>query len=140
VVYILFFGLVIAAAATSPTKLFGNAIIFAAFFTATITSVTTVVSSRVLGSTSSLSDGIKSNLSALIGAALTFVFAFQVGGKAPVILFASPLLAIGVASIVLSRGLSLSFARGLGVTIIGAAVTYAITASVGKSITLVFHQ
>ena len=138
-VYILFFGLVIAAAATSPTQAFGNAIIIAAVLTASVTSVTTVISSRALGSTSSLADGIKSNLSALIGAALIFVFAFQVGGKAPVVLFASPLLAIGVASIVLSKGLSLSFARALGVTVLSAVVTYAITVSVGKSISLAFH-
>ena len=138
-VYILFFGLVIAAAATSPTQALGNAIILAAVLTAAITSATTVISSRALGSTSSLSDGIKSNLAALIGAALIFVFAFQVGGKAPVVLFASPLLAIGVASIVLSKGLSLSFVRALGVTVLSAVATYAITASVGKSIALAIH-
>jgi hypothetical protein len=130
---------VLTAAAISPTQAIANAIILGAILTAAVTSTTTVVSSKVLGSTSSLSECVKSNLSALIGAGLVFAFAFQVGGQEPLILFASPILAIGIAAIVLSKGLSLSVIRALGVTILSAMATYAITASVGRSITLGSH-
>jgi hypothetical protein len=123
-VYMIFVGLVIAAAAASPSAPIGNAIIMSAGLVAATTSASTAGLSAMLGGQSSLSESVKANLWALIAVGLMFLFGYQVGIKAPAVFLASPLLACIAGTVILSKGLSLSIPRALVVSLTGAVIAY----------------
>ena len=122
-IYIIFVGLVVAAAMTSPVASVGNAILFTSAIVAFATSVSTFITASILGASSSFSDSLKANITALVAAVLIFAFAFQVASKVPIVFLASPLLAFIVATVFLARGLSLSTPKAAIVSAVGCVIT-----------------
>lgn len=114
IIYMLYIGLVLGFAMDKSVGM-GNAIILAGCFLALITSATTFVVSKWLGSTASLSESIKGNIAALVAVWFSLRFGLQAVPKMPWVIFLVPVLAIGVATLVLEQMLSLSWPRALGV-------------------------
>lgn len=122
-IYIIFVGLVVAAALTSPTAGLGKAILFTSAIVAFVTSVSTLITASILGASSSFSGSIKANFTALVAVVLIFVFAFQIANKFTFLFFASPFLAFIVATVLLARGLSLSTPKAAIVSAVGCVIT-----------------
>lgn len=114
IIYMLYIGLVLGFAMDKSAGM-GGAIILAGCFLALITSVTTFVASKWLGSTASLGESIKGNIAALVAVWFSLRFGLQAVPKMPWVIFLVPVLAIGVATLVLEHMLSLSWPRALGV-------------------------
>lgn len=114
IIYMLYIGLVLGFAMDKSAGM-GGAIILAGCFLALITSVTTFVASKWLGSTASPGESIKGNIAALVAVWFSLRFGLQAVPKMPWVIFLVPVLAIGVATLVLEQMLSLSWPRALGV-------------------------
>ncbi len=114
IIYMLYIGLVLGFAMDKSAGM-GGAIILAGCFLALITSVTTFVASKWLGGTASLGESIKGNIAALVAVWFSLRFGLQAVPKMPWVIFLVPVLAIGVATLVLEHMLSLSWPRALGV-------------------------
>lgn len=114
IIYMLYIGLVLGFAMDKSAGM-GGAIILAGCFLALITSVTTFVASKWLGSTASLGESIKGNIAALVAVWFSLRFGLRAVPKMPWVIFLVPVLAIGVATLVLEHMLSLSWPRALGV-------------------------
>lgn len=114
IIYMLYIGLVLGFAMDKSAGM-GGAIILAGCFLALITSVSTFVASKWLGSTASLGESIKGNIAALVAVWFSLRFGLQAVPKMPWVIFLVPVLAIGVATLVLEHMLSLSWPRALGV-------------------------
>ncbi|OGA80819.1 MAG: hypothetical protein A2711_06535 [Burkholderiales bacterium RIFCSPHIGHO2_01_FULL_63_240] len=114
IIYMLYIGLVLGFAMDKSAGM-GGAIILAGCFLALVTSVTTFVASKWLGSTASLGESIKGNIAALVAVWFSLRFGLQAVPKMPWVIFLVPVLAIGVATLVLEHMLSLSWPRALGV-------------------------
>ncbi len=114
IIYMLYIGLVLGFAMDKSAGM-GGAIILAGCFLALVTSVSTFVASKWLGSTASLGESIKGNIAALVAVWFSLRFGLQAVPKMPWVIFLVPVLAIGVATLVLEHMLSLSWPRALGV-------------------------
>jgi len=117
VIYMLYIGLVLGHAMDKSVAM-GNTIIVMGASLAALTSVTTFMASKSLGSTASLNESIKGNIAALLTVWVSFRFALQVVHVVPWVVYVAPVLAVGGATLVLEHMLSLSWKRSLWVVFV----------------------
>lgn len=121
IIYMLYVGLVLGMAMDKSVGM-GNAIILAGTAVAALTSVTTFVASKWLGSTATLGESIKGNIAALIAVWFSLRFGWQAVHHVPWVVFLAPVLAVGAATLVLEHMLSLRWPRALGVVAVSGAL------------------
>lgn len=125
IIYLLYIGLVLGHAMDKSSGL-GSAIVAMGAVLAVWTSAITFVVSKMLGSTATLGESIKASIAALLAVWLSVHFSLQPVQKVPFVVYLAPILAVGVATLVLEHMLSLAWPRSLAVVLANGALAWVV--------------